>query len=105
MRIKVAYSTTLVDWRDPSSIEAYYAGISVGDDYFSNYYFTTAWKNHKLWRALEKKVEKDAWDDEGHPEEVNAFYQPNANYVSIFILFFFSNMALTNIYVDRDPYR
>ncbi|KAG2228894.1 hypothetical protein INT48_001896, partial [Thamnidium elegans] len=83
LKKKVAYSTTNIDWRDPSSIEAYYTGISINGVYLENYYSTVAWKNYKLWKALANKVDGYEWSEENYPEQVNAFYLPTTNSIEI----------------------
>lgn len=92
----MAYSTTTVDWRDPSSIEAYYEGVSINGIYLENYYSTLAWKTFKVWKSLESKVNKEEWDEDSYVEQVNAFYQPSENIVSI-RLFFVLMRFLTNL--------
>ncbi|GAA5806833.1 hypothetical protein MFLAVUS_000181 [Mucor flavus] len=83
LKIKVAYSTTTVDWRDPSSVEAYYEGVSINGIYLENYYSTLAWKTFKVWKSLESKVNKEEWDEDSYAEQVNAFYQPYENVIEI----------------------
>ncbi|GAA5796981.1 hypothetical protein HPULCUR_002359 [Helicostylum pulchrum] len=83
LKKKVAYSTTTVDWRDPSSIEAYYTGFSINGVYLDNYYATVAWKNSKLWKALANKVNGYDWSEDNYPEQVNAFYDSATNSIEI----------------------
>ncbi|GAA5806832.1 hypothetical protein MFLAVUS_000180 [Mucor flavus] len=83
LKKKVAYSTTTVDWRDPSSIEAYYTGVSINGVYLDNYYSTVAWKNFKLWKNLANKLDGYEWSEDNYPEQVNALYNSATNSIEI----------------------
>lgn len=83
---KVGVRTMAPDWRDPSSLEAYYDDVTISNNtsYYDDALSATVWKNNKSWKLLEQKRLKNEWFEELNiPEIVNAAYSPVTNTVRI----------------------
>ncbi|KAG2231970.1 hypothetical protein INT48_001279 [Thamnidium elegans] len=82
---RVGYSTSLpVDWRDPSTLDAYYTGIQDNNStYYDRSTAATVWENTRTWKSLVNKRDPNVWIKRVKLSEPNASYYPDFNTIEI----------------------
>ena len=74
---------------DDNKLDEFYDKLEVkDDDYFQSYLNINTFKLDEEFDRLRKPVNKSSWIDHGFSAVVNAFYSPNENSISTFILIY-----------------
>ena len=74
---------------DNKKLDEFYGKLEIkDDDYFQSNLNINTFKLEENLNRLRKPVNKSSWVDHGYSAVVNAFYSPNENSISTFILIY-----------------